>query len=104
MRYRTLHRLPSSTLFLAAIVGAIQAAQPTILSQAVGHQYRQDDSPAIAAAPDGSMWIAWLSFDGDHDDVAIRRYQNGKWSNLHWVPNTSGDSWLPQVAVDASNR
>ena len=29
---------------------------------------------------------------------------DGKWSNLHWVPNTSGDSWLPQIAVDAQNR
>ena len=76
----------------------------TLSSQAVGHQYRQDDWPAIAAAPDGSLWVAWLSFDGEHDDVAIRHFQDGKWSNLHWVPNTSGDNWLPQVAVDASNR
>src|SRR5205809_57545 len=76
----------------------------TISSLAVGHQYRQDDWPAIAAAPDGSLWIAWLSFNGAHDDVALRHYQNGKWSNIHWAPNTSGDSWMPQVAVDASNR
>src|SRR5436309_1856568 len=76
----------------------------TISSLAVGHEYRQDDWPAIAAAPDGSLWIAWLSFNGEHDDVALRHYQNGKWSNIHWAPNTSGDSWAPQVAVDASNR
>jgi len=36
--------------------------------------------------------------------VAIRHYQNGKWSNIHWAPNTSGDSWLPQIAVDSGNR
>src|SRR5882672_3879028 len=76
----------------------------TITSQAVGHQYRQDDWPSIAAAPDGSLWVAWLSFDGEHDDVAIRHYQNGKWGNIHWAPNTSGDSWLPQIAVDSGNR
>jgi len=76
----------------------------SITSEAVGHQYRQDDWPALAAAPDGSVWVAWLSFDGVRDDVAIRHYQNGHWSNLHWVPNTSGDSWLPQIAVDAANR
>jgi hypothetical protein len=76
----------------------------TISSVAAGHQYREDDSPAIAAAPDGSLWLAWLSFDSDRDDVALRHYQNGKWSNIHWVPNTSGDNWLPQVAVDAQNR
>ena len=75
-----------------------------ISSTAVGHQFRQDDWPAIAAAPDGSLWIAWLSFVGDRDDVAIRHYKDGKWGNLQWVPGTSGDSYLPQVAVDASNR
>ena len=70
----------------------------------VGHQFRQDDLPAVAASPDGSLWIAWLSFVGDRDDVVIRHYMDGQWSNLQWVPNTSGDSWLPQVAVDAQNR
>jgi hypothetical protein len=75
-----------------------------LASLAVGHEYRQDDLPAIAAAPDGSVWVAWLSFSGDRDDLAIRRYHDGKWGDLHWVPNTSGDIWLPQIAVDAGNR
>jgi len=70
----------------------------------VGHEFRQDDLPAIAASPDGSLWIAWLSFVGDRDDVVIRHYAEGKWSNLQWLPNTSGDSWLPQIGVDANNR
>ncbi len=71
---------------------------------AVGHEFRQDDSPTIATAPDGSFWVAWLSFDGERDDVAIRHYQNGKWGALQWVPGSSGDNWLPQVAVDGGNR
>jgi hypothetical protein len=50
------------------------------------------------------LWAAWLSFAGDRDDIAIRRYRNGKWENLQWVPGTSGDSWLPQIGVDAANR
>src|SRR5213593_1627917 len=70
----------------------------------VGHEFRQDDLPSIAAAPDGGLWVAWLSFVGDRDDVVIRHYKDKQWSNLQWVPNTSGDSWLPQVAVDAQNR
>jgi hypothetical protein len=74
-----------------------------IAATMVGHEFRQDDLPAIAKGPDGSLWVAWLSFVGDRDDVAIRHYQDGKWSNIHWVPNTSGDSWLPQIGVDASN-
>ena len=77
---------------------------PDIQATMVGHEFRQDDLPSLAAAPDGSLWLAWLSFAGDRDDVVIRHFSNGKWSNLQWVPNTSGDSWLPQIAVDAQNR
>src|SRR5512146_1390995 len=67
-----------------------------ISSTMVGHEFRQDDLPAIAAAPDGSAWVAWLSWVGDRDDIGLRQWRDGQWSNLQWVPNTSGDSWLPQ--------
>ncbi len=70
----------------------------------IGHETREDDSPTLAVAPNGDLWAAWLSFDGQRDDIAIRRYSQGKWQNLQWVPGTSGDGWLPQIAVDASNR
>lgn len=93
---------------------ALQAAPPfqvtalpgggQLKATMVGHEYRQDDLPNIALAPDGSLWVAWLSFVGDRDDVVIRRYKDGVWGSLQWVPNTSGDSWLPQIGVDASNR
>jgi hypothetical protein len=91
-------------LLIATLLLSTAPSWAQITSTAVGHQFRQDDWPSIAAAPDGSLWIAWLSFVGDRDDVVIRHYSGGKWGNLQWVPGTSGDSFLPQVAVDASNR
>ena len=94
----------SPRFLAAALIVSTAPAWAQISSTAVGHQFRQDDWPSIAAAPDGSLWIAWLSFAGDRDDVVIRHYKDGKWGNLQWVPGTSGDSYLPQVAVDASNR
>jgi len=90
-----------------ATVLSILAALPA-LSQVgtpmVGHEFRQDDLPSIASARDGSVWVAWLSFEGSKDDIAIRQYKDGQWGNLQWVPATSGDSWLPQIGVDANNR
>lgn len=83
--------------------GTLQA-EGELACVAVGHEYREDDLPSVAVASDGSVWIAWLSFEGTRDDLAIRHWDGTKWSNLHWVPGTSGDSWLPQVAVDDSNR
>ncbi|MBM3794096.1 MAG: DUF3604 domain-containing protein [Acidobacteria bacterium] len=79
-------------------------AQSEISSTMVGHEFRQGDLPSIAAAPDGSMWTTWLSWNGARDDIAIRQHHDGVWSNLQWVPNTSGDRWLPQVGVDARGR
>ncbi|MBI3693321.1 MAG: hypothetical protein HY238_00565 [Acidobacteria bacterium] len=82
----------------------LPAGEAQIAATAVGHEFRQDDLPSIATAPDGSVWVAWLSFVGDRDDVALRRFRENRWDSIQWVPNTSGDSFLPQVAVDASNR
>jgi hypothetical protein len=85
------------------LIAATSYAQQ-IHTLAIGHEFRQDDSPTLAIAPDGSAWTAWLSFVGDRDDVVIRQYKNNKWGALQWVPGTSGDSWLPHVAIDRQNR
>jgi len=91
-------------LRFALLLLACVPAFSEIKSMAVGHEFRQDDYPSIAASPDGSLWVTWLSWVGDRDDLAIRHYKDGKWSNLQWMPNTSGDSWMPNAAVDAQNR
>src|SRR5579862_4505096 len=97
-----------STEFGLALQGLASPAFPvkwvptggTLNAIPIGHEYRQDDLPTLGVAPDGTIWAAWLSFDGQRDDIAIRSYKNQTWQNLQWVPGTSGDSWLPQVAVD----
>ena len=76
-------------------------ASPVVM---VGAENREDDLPSLAAAPDGSLWLAWLAYSDGRDDIALRRHVDGIWGNLQYVPNTSGDSWHPQIAVDASNR
>src|SRR5690242_489810 len=87
-------------LFSAALV--CQAAVNHVL--AVGTEDRQDDFPAIAAGPDGSIWMAWQSYGDRTDDIRIRRNQNGVWGNLQVVPGTAGDVSMPQLSVDRQNR
>ena len=89
---------------LLVFAAALGLHAQTVNAVAVGHQFRQDDSPALAVCPDGSAWVAWLSFAGDRDDVVIRQYKENRWGTLQWVPGTSGDNWLPQVGCDPQNR
>jgi hypothetical protein len=79
-------------------------ASPVEAAAMIGTERREDDLPSIAAAPDGSLWAAWLSFRDRRDDIGLRQFKDGRWSNLQWVPGTAGDAWLPQVAADAQNR
>jgi hypothetical protein len=94
--------MPLRLLLVLALASLTAFAQ--INATSVGHEFRQDDWPSIATAPDGSVWVAWLSWVGERDDLAIRHYKDGVWQNLQWVPNTSGDNWMPQAGVDAQNR
>src|SRR5712692_3859434 len=99
------HR-PAAQALEPQTVSMVQAAAPTPLvsSAMVGTERREDDLPAIASSPDGSLWAAWLSYSGGRDEIGLRQYRNGQWSNLQHVPGTSGDSWLPQAGVDTQRR
>lgn len=41
-----------------------------------------EDYPALAAAPDGRVWVAWISFDGKSDVIKVRSSPDGK----EWLP------------------
>ena len=69
--------------------------------QAVGHEYRQDDMPSIAPSPDGSVWVAWLSFDGSGDDIHPRVGSDGQGQTaLVWQGFRKRDG-RSSVAVDS---
>src|ERR1044072_4721352 len=89
---------------LLVFAAALGLHAQTVNAVAVGHQFRQDDSPALAVCPDGSAWGAWLSFAGDRVAFGNRQYKDNRWGSLQWVPGTSGDNWPPQVGCDPQNR
>ena len=89
-------------LALASLFAVSLAAQ--IVSTSISTDYREDDLPAVAASPDGSLWAVWLSYQDRRDELGLRHYADGTWSNVQWVPNSSGDSWLPQIAVAADGK
>ena len=100
-------RLLGALLIPAVCLTSPATAQdPALLSDVVmaGAEMREDDLPSIAAAPDGSLWLVWMAYADRRDEIAVRRWVNGTWGNLQYVPNTSGDVWMPQAGVDGVGR
>jgi hypothetical protein len=69
-----------------------------------GTRLRQHDFPSIAAAPDGTVWIAWLSYHDRREELNFRRHRDGEWTRLIPVGRAAEDLWRPHVASDASGK
>lgn len=59
--------------------------------------------PALAASPDGTMWLAWVGFDGTDDEAFASHWDGSNWLPPQQVSTDDGESSLydrqPQVAV-----
>jgi acyl-CoA thioesterase-1 len=64
--------------------------------------------PALAAASDGTMWVAWVGSDGQEDNVFAQRWNGGVWSLPRQVSADDGSPLLydrqPQLAVGEDGR
>ncbi len=60
-------------------------------------------APALAAGPDGTLWLAWVGFDGVDDEIFASRWLGGTWSSPWQVSADDADPALydcqPQLAV-----
>jgi len=86
-----------------------------------------DDFPATAITPDGTVWLTYVSYQhgnpirlptdgsipedwsslvtkGHGDQVKLMRFDGSRWSEPIDVTDTNLDVWRPTVAVDGSGR
>lgn len=61
-------------------------------------------SPVIAAAPDGTIAVAWDGYAKGSYDIYLRRYINGKWQAEQTVVATAKFEAHPSIAYDQKNR
>ena len=73
------------------------------VARLMGSAWWADDFPSIAADRTGGLWVAWSAYHADRDEIGLRAYRDGKWSNYMPVPGNKGDAWLPQVLIDHKN-
>jgi hypothetical protein len=86
---------------------------------------QEQDQPAAVADSSGNIWLAYLEFkhNPEHDkirntpdnfenmtakpggdQILLRRYANGSWSDTLAITPPGGDLWRPTIAVDGEGR
>ena len=63
---------------------------------------------ALAAAPDGGFWLAWVGFDGTDDEILASHWDGLSWSQPRRVGEDDADPLAydtqPRLAVDGEGR
>lgn len=64
--------------------------------------------PALAASPDGTMWVAWVGTDGQEENIFAQRWSGGVWSEPRQVSTDEGSPLLydrqPRLVVGEDGR
>jgi len=82
-----------------------QAAQPPIQFASAGSAERvseptkQGDFPAVASASDGSLWVAWVEWDGRNADRILARRWQGSWQEPVQVSERTTDHYAPALVA-----
>src|SRR5579872_3711887 len=89
--------------FVTALIRTAREGGAEVLSE--GDSY--DDFVSVVQTGAGTLYAAYAAYYDGHDQIRLhRRLENGRWSTRTNVPLVRGtaDIWMPQLAVDASDR
>ncbi len=74
---------------------------PTTLDLTEGPN--QNDYPALAASPDGSVWASWISYLDERDAVWLSRHDGEGWAApVRVTPDEYGDNFRTAMQVDGN--
>ncbi len=90
----SLEDIPVAELPAAEIAGRVA-------SERISAAEMTGDWPALAAAADGSLWAAWVEWDGKAADRVLvrRRAPGGAWGAAIEVRDRSSDHYLPAIVA-----
>jgi hypothetical protein len=83
--------------------GRVEVA-PAPAARALTSGADAEDFPALMTARDGTVWLAWQSYESGGDRLYVRRSSGTQWSAAEPVSEPSGDYFRPQLAQDARQR
>ena len=90
----------SSTSFLNG--GATVTRVPA--TAALGPDTYHNDYPAVTVARDGTVWLAWTAYSNLAEQVMLRSWRQGQWSDVQAPSFAAGDLFGAALAQDAAGR
>ena len=74
------------------------------VSESLGSAELEDDQPSIAVTRDGTVWVAWIGYRNQSDEIFARPFREGAWSAPVRVSPRPGDYFRVGLAEDAGGR
>ncbi len=88
---------------LKVLGGKAQVERVPVASRVTDRAY-ENDFPALTYSREGKLWMAWIGYADDSDQVFLRESQGGVWKEPIKVTSEAGDRFKVGVAEDESGR
>ena len=59
---------------------------------------------AMAAGPDGVVWLAWQGFRNGKSAIFLRYFDGKQWSKEIRINNNDANCWMPAIATDSKGN
>jgi len=63
-----------------------------------------DTQPALAAAPDGNLWLAWQGNRKGNWDIFVSRLEGDNWLAAEALSSGAENEWAPSIAAGGDGR
>ena len=101
---RTLEFQPAEVGRRVTLAGANVTAERVPTAQKLSADDTQNDSPAILAMPDASVWTAWIAYRNNATRVVARKFNGKAWSEILPVSEKAGDVYQVKLGRDSNNN
>ncbi len=70
----------------------------------LGDSEHEDDYVSMLSGEDGEVWVCWVAYKDDANEVFVRRFDGTSWGAVQTVTEKPGDVFLAKMGRDAHRR
>ncbi len=86
------------------LLGGRATVERTLTTQLLSGPDHEDDFAAVAAGPNGQVWVVWVAYRDFANEVLLRHYDGQRWSKPQTVTESPGDVFLAKVVRAGDGR